>query len=671
VFAFCSQRSLTDPAASGSVRRIAPATLLIAVIGLFCGTQGASALILPPTTVDGPAPQIVEFGGVAMAADGTGGLVYTKTVEGVPHVFASRYSGGRWSPPIRVDEGQAFEAGQPRVSAGLHGALEVVWVTPVATVQQKVRDGLMSATLGPGATSFGRPLLVDANVGDGNGVDPSIAGFGAGKAVVVYRVVTQDFSGAVTGVVRLRPQDVLADIRVARFAGDRWSRLGNANRNPEASMRPPTPSNAPQVAVGPTGNAVVVWQEPDQTGTSRVWARRVFASTLGPAYAVSPTEWNGIQIEEEADSFSLAVTSFDQARIAVHLAGRPGVGLGGPAVFLYTFGTNNSAEGSKPEAPVAVALPGPGTEAGPLAPGSIAASGVGGGKGLLRLVFGSGPTVLQQEIEPDGQLRGVPAMVGPPLLGGTAAATSVGPDGSGVLAYPAAGGGLAVQQTDPSGAAQTAAVSGVGAGAVGQLGIGRTEGGDALLAFRQGEPGAYEIVGEPVSAPPTDLALQTPKGWRRPGAVTLRWLAPATAVGGLNYAAIVDGRAVKAGIRRLRFHPTPRQLGEGRLRVQILATDAFGQSFLSKAKTLRVDGAPPQAKLSLRPARGRLAVRLSDDGSGLAPGSSVVDFGDGRVDRRGSHFDHGYATAGTYQVAIRARDRLGNVFRSSYRIKVR
>ena len=91
------------------------------------------------------------------------------------------------------------------------------------------------------------------------------------------------------------------------------------------------------------------------------------------------------------------MTSFEGARIAVHIAGRAGSGLGGPSVFLYTFGTSSSSEGAKPEGPVAVALPGPGSAPGPLAFGSVAASGLGGGKGLLRLAFDDGAGIAQRK----------------------------------------------------------------------------------------------------------------------------------------------------------------------------------------------------------------------------------------------------------------------------------
>ena len=71
----------------------------------------AQALITPPVTVDGPSSEILDFGGVAMASDGTGGLVYTKAVEGVPHVFASRYVNGSWSAPVRGRLGPALRSG--------------------------------------------------------------------------------------------------------------------------------------------------------------------------------------------------------------------------------------------------------------------------------------------------------------------------------------------------------------------------------------------------------------------------------------------------------------------------------------------------------------------------------------------------------------------------------
>src|SRR5215471_1285258 len=105
----------------------------LALVLMGARSAPARAVILPAQTIDGPSEDIVGFGGVAMAEDGTGGLVYVKRVEGVPHVFVSRYAGGRWQPPIRVDYEQPFAGGSPRIGAADGGELVVVWATPFAT----------------------------------------------------------------------------------------------------------------------------------------------------------------------------------------------------------------------------------------------------------------------------------------------------------------------------------------------------------------------------------------------------------------------------------------------------------------------------------------------------------------------------------------------------------
>ena len=81
-----------------------PLLALAASALLAVNVQPARAVILPATTIDGPSPDIVGFGGVAMAEDGTGGLVYLKRVNGVPQVFVSRFVEGHWQAPIRVDQ---------------------------------------------------------------------------------------------------------------------------------------------------------------------------------------------------------------------------------------------------------------------------------------------------------------------------------------------------------------------------------------------------------------------------------------------------------------------------------------------------------------------------------------------------------------------------------------
>jgi PKD domain len=647
---------------------IAIAVLLI----LAVVPASAGAVIQPPVTVDGPSNAILEFGGVAMAPDGTGGLVYTKAVEGTAHVFVSRYDGRNWSAPVRVDREGLFEGSQPRIAAGEKGALMVVWASPVATVGQKVRYGLWSASLGPGAGGFGSSLLVDANVGDASGLDPSLAGVAAGKAIVAYRVVTEDFSERSGTAVQLRPGDVLADVRVARFAGDRWSKLGAVNRNPATSMRPLTAANGPQVAIGATGNAVVAWQEPDQSAVARIWVRRVFGNTLGPAYLASPATWEGQPVSADVDSFSLDVAELDQARVVSHVdAG--GSSPGTPRIFLETLGASYATAGSKPEGLV-MAAGASGPPPGPLGVGSVAASTEGGGAGLMRLAYTAGGGIQDLGVEKAGNLISVPAPGAPPAQPEAAAVAALEPAGGSVVAYPSSLSeepAVAVVQEYATGGSQVGLLSGADTGAVSGLSIGRAGTGDALIGFRQGSPGHLEIVGDRVSAPPAALKLQVPAKWMQPRRVTIRWARPQSAVGGLSYSLLVDGHPVKEGIVKPSVHPGAAVLGNGVQSVQVMATDGLGGQVLSKPTTLRVDAEPPQAAAKLSPDHHSVTVRLSDSDSGLVARSTRCNFGDGTSDHGGAKFSHTYQLPGNYRVVVTGVDRVGNRMRDVYPVRVR
>ncbi len=622
----------------------------------------ARALITPPTTVDGPSSEILDFGGVAMATDGTGGLVYVRAVEGIPRIFASRYADGGWSAPIRVDWDQPYAASQPQIAAGPKGELLVVWVTQVATIHGSVQWGLYSARIGARASGFGPSLLVDPNVGDGIGVDPSLAATASGKAIVAYRAITFDFDqNTFSTAVQLRRGDVMADIRLARLNGDRWSRLGAINRNPEASMRPPSPANGPQVGAGLEGGAVIAWQEPDQTGAARIWLRRIFGTTPGPILEASPASWEGKPVTADADAFSLSVAPYAQARVAIRIAAGSGSALAGrllvnslPPNYATTAGTLSGAQladggGGAP-------LPGG------VGPPDVAAAEDRERKDSLRLAFLAGGQLRQMGAGADGGVVGITTPPGPPAQVGARPVTASDPEGGGLVAYPAldAGGdpAVAVRQEFPSGAAQTGLLSGVQGGPVAELAIGRSGSGDGLIAFRQGEAGHFEVVAERVSAPPAAFQVKAPKGWSKPNAVKLRWQAAPSTVGGLSYAVLVDGRLIEDGLRGRAFHPRPAQLGNGVLRAQVLATDGSGQQLLSKAVKLRVDGQRPGVGVRVR--RGRVTVRAHDAGSGLKAAATKVSFGDGERARGGSRFAHSYRRPGRYTVVVRASDAVGN-----------
>jgi hypothetical protein len=633
----------------------------LATIVLAVNAQQACAVILPAVTIDGPSASIVGFGGVAMAEDGTGGVVYLKRVAGATHVFVSRYLEGHWMAPIRVDNEEPFAASWPRIGAVNGGELVVVWATPFATTSNgRTVEELLGATLGPGSSMFGRAIIVAPNIGEGVGASPDLAMSPTGQADVVFRVVEENPS-----IPLLRPGDVAEQVRVARFDGLRWSSLGTINRDRGVSMRPPTEANPPQVAIGPTGNGVVVWQEPEIEGVARIWARRIFGSSLNYVLPVTATSFNGSAISDDADAPSVAFSRLGQAEVAYRQAAGPGSPLPGPRIFLNTLPDGESANGGEFQG------------------ASVVDTEVSGGKAAsvgrpsidideqqdVRLLYDSNGTPRVVEGNDLG-LSGTLSL-GPPVLGSALSVASelptvsvMNPAGGGVSAWASADPqehpAVAVREDFPGGAVQTGLVSDSAGGPIGELAVGRSSLGDGLVAFQQGPLGDAAIVASQVTAPPFQFVVSVPKGWVKPSQAVVSWEAASSANGPLTHAVAIDGRlqATPAGAHQLRIDP--HGLGDGAHRVQVLATDIFGQSTLSPPSTLRVAGLPPTVKFAQARGGRSLTVRVSDKYAGLDTHAVSVSFGDGKSVRGRSLVHHSYARAGIYTVVVQARDKIGN-----------
>ncbi len=324
-----AERAPRWPATTGRVCLAAGAALIAALLL----ASSARAVILPAQTIDGPSPEIISFGGAAMAEDGTGGVVYIKRSEGIPHVFVSRFAGGQWGPPIRVDTEEPFAASWPRIGAANGGELIVTWATEYALSpppEEKPRDEMLGAVLGPGGESFGQAILVDPNIGEASNASPELAVSSTGQADLVYRVVEPQRQEIVT----LQPGDVAQTVRVAHFGGLRWTSLGAVNRNESVAMPPPTAANAPRIAIGPTGNGVVVWQEPEISGSSRIWARRIFGTTLDYPLLASATSYRGAPISDPAEAPAVALSQLGQAEVAYRQSAGSASPLPGPRIFL-------------------------------------------------------------------------------------------------------------------------------------------------------------------------------------------------------------------------------------------------------------------------------------------------------------------------------------------------
>jgi hypothetical protein len=636
---------------------------VLATIAFAVLAQCAQAVILPATTIEGPSSEIVGFGGVAMAEDGTGGLVFLKRVDGVAHVFVSRYVEGHWLPAIRVDTEQPFAASWPRIGAADGGELVVVWATPFASVHERPVYELVSATLGPGSSAFAPALIVDRDIGEATGTSLDLAMSSTGQADVVYRVVQEQ--QAKSTVPLLRPTDVVEQVRVAHFNGERWTALGEINRDPDISMRPPTQANAPQVAIGPTGNGIVVWQEPEINGAARIWARRLFGSNIDYVMPVTATTFAGTLIEEDSEAPSVALSRLGQAWVAYRQSAGPSSPLPGPRIFVNELPNGESASGTEFEGAI------------------VADSSVAGGKaasvGLpsididekesLRLLYDSDGTPRVIEGNDEG-LSGTLSL-GPPFVGSTLqaldelpAASVMNPEGGGISAWPSADAqgrtALAVREDFPNGAVQTALLSGGAGGPIGELAVGRSGLGDGLVAFQQGPLGNAAIVAAQVSAPPDTFVVSVPKGWIKPTQARVAWEAADSANGPLSYTVVLDGHRLTTPAGAAALVINPNRLGDGVHEIQLLATDRYGQSTLTSPSKLKIDGRPPLVKILSAMGGHGVIVRVSDAQSGLDTQAIKVSFGDGQRQSGRSVVQHRYARAGVYTIVVQVRDKIGN-----------
>ena len=159
----------------------------------------------PPQAVDGPSAAIRELGGVAMSADGTGGIVYRKDDGGrPPHLrrpvrrrslarAAARRRRGR--PGLRL--GVAGDRrGRRRAACSSCGRRSSARPT-----------GCTPPRCSPGARRFEAPIPVDLNIGEMSlGTWPSVTMAPGGQAYLVYRVITD--AAALERAARVGPRRV-------------------------------------------------------------------------------------------------------------------------------------------------------------------------------------------------------------------------------------------------------------------------------------------------------------------------------------------------------------------------------------------------------------------------------------------------------------------------------
>lgn len=630
------------------------------LIALAAAQAPARASISPVAAIDGPSASIVELGGVAMAADGTGGLVYRRRdADGRTHIYASQFDGTGWRPARRVDAGQRFDSSWPAIAAAAGGRLVVVWVQELGVST----DRLFAATLDPGARGFLAPVPVDLNVGEATATWPTVAMNRAGTAYVVYRVVS---STAQTNT-SLPPGTVDGDYRIARTSGQYWSVIGQpVDRNPAAPQADPDALNRPRIGVDVTGNAVVAWHEPDDRERDRVWARRVFGGTLGIPLQVSPSERDGVAIAGRVDQFSLDVAGFGQAVVGYRELAEGDGALAGARIWTNAI-PESFSDGAAKFTGARLADGGPPSAAQPLdkAPGPVTVTTTAAG--VIADAFSIGPASLVV----GGDDRGIGAakrlddasssVPGDPVV-------EAGPDGASAYAWKLQQGrlgGVAVRELRADGVPTTRVLSAAKGGAVGDLVAAGSGLGDAALAWIQGAGDGTQIAAATVDAPPSQFAASAPLEWVRTPAVKLTWDTAPHAIGGVTYDVTVDDEQVLEGLKGTRAVLNGDAVGDGRQTVVVIARDAGGQETESVPAELLLDRRAPA--VTVRPPRrdrvGRVTISDGEKGtsSGASAAGTTVSWGDGRRTRgRVTALRHRYTRPGRYRVTVSTRDRAGN-----------
>jgi hypothetical protein len=643
----------------------------------------AQAVVRPAATIDGPGTGVISLGGVAMAPDGTGGLVYLKTDQGEPHVFVSRFFGGRWLPPQRVDTGLPFDSSWPQIGAGDGGRLVVVWAQSFAKDPNGVPLRQMySAALKPGSSSFLPQIAFDSNLatptatGD-EGVSelyPSLSMNAIGQAYLVYRVVTNACDNGCANPQQgtiYRPGDAFADFRLARFNGETWSVLGAINRNTAFSVRPGTSDNSPQVTIDSSGRGVVAFQEPDNSGFDRIWARRLFGSTIGQILQVSPSSPNGQPLDGDADAFSLGGTDNGGAAVAYRQQPPPGSQSTVPHELVNLLYPPLAAAAQFAGAEMIDGGAGGLGSPAPAMNDQVQFATAFAGNGALQLV--------------GGEASGV---TGTSSLGGTGSGVrpglEIGPDGFTAAAWPATDAQgqptVDVEQIPASGSRNLAQVAAGSGGAINDFTFSGSGQGDALIGFRQGVGAASQIAGAVVQGPPPPFAAEAPANYVNPAHAVITWLPIHRTLGNVTYSVVVDGIVRARGLTGTSHRLDPRGLQTGQYDVAVIATDDAGQRTVSFHTTLNIDASPQASATRF----GRLVdVRVSDGRPGRCPGldlsRTTVRFGDGsrptraRAGRRRTAvvvFRHRFRHGGWFRIRVRARDRAGFAHDVMIRVRV-
>jgi hypothetical protein len=617
-----------------SAALVLAAALLPALLsGALAGPALAQPVPAPPEVIDGPSADIVALGGMSVARDGTGGLVYLKNVAGSPHVFVSRLLGGQFQTPQQVDGGLAGASSQPVIAAGNGGVLQVAFVNA---------GGLYVVS----ATGSGEPFGAPGELA-GNAQAPSIQMTNFGKTYLAFTVA--DGSGW--------------DVRTAYNAGGAW-----ALEVPALNVTPAddagTGAGRPDVAAAGDGVAIVTWGEGGHVFSRRVWG-------------TSPSV-----VDEQADPPSVGGCPEVSA-------GQPSVSAGGDSSYADVAfveavscsgvqGTRvvvNRLRGSAYDGPVtADATAGfadqPQVAMTEYGAGFVTAAQENTGAVMAMQLTGNGGYSTPQQINAapfTAPPYAVPAVAGlfSDFIAWQQTPGTTGPAEIRLRYQPRAPGlGPEMVVSSPASGPTDAARGLAAAG---------DAGGDAAAAWVQGTGASSEIVVDQLYEPPGSVAPAQSLTYSRTPEPVLSWSAAAGRWGPVNYTVTVDGTQV--GQTTGTSFRVPIALANGRHSWQVSAVNPAGVTGGSGVATVLVDTVAPTLSARVTGARhagARLGLILryrdapppglpSRDASGVE--KLTIFWGDRSVThvRPGTHREtHVYRRPGRYRIIVWITDRAGN-----------
>ena len=561
------------------------------VAGLASGAFATSAAgfgFAPARTAAGPSPDVVGFGGVSLARDGSGAVAYLLRDTGQPHVYVSRLVRGNPASRVRVDTGQLTPSSNVRVGAADRGRIVVTWLNAGQVW------GAVERRRGAG---FDPPqsLCVCPSA-----ADPSLDVTRFGNA---YLTFTTGGAGA-------------HDVRVAVFEGGSWTLLTSP-----VDIDPARDAFGARVAASSDGTGVAAWTE-RVGGVTRVFERRLLRKGLSRVPQQASLAALRGRPGLSADTPAVDVT--DESSF-VWVAFRQGFGAGGSRVLARrlrgsAFDRTAEIDGERfpSEGAVRPALAVSGRGYGMSL--TVMASNATRGAPLRRV-----PNSSELAFEPTVEVGGEGSL--PPR-----AAVSIAESTHALAVWQrrAKGAPAAVARYyGGEGFGGTQRISPPGAGGLaGEFGI-DAEGDDAddhVVAFVQGPPEARRIQ---VVAFAGELEIGPIYGhrrWRRTNRPLVRWRKVPTPVpwGPVRYRLTVAGRTIGT-TRKVQLRPR-RALPEGANEAWVTAIDARGSQTRGKTYIVGVDTKRPHGRFK-HPDPDVYRVWASDGGSGSGIREARLDFG--------------------------------------------